>query len=141
MAYKNFTYSVSEFFYDNSFIDYNQSTYVLTYRQKLTDTLYCPDKIVLNQQLWVLAYEPKITTDLTINAHHDVLGIFNAAKDKVGVYGSYQFLEKNMHKIIHELYEDGVYMFAPFGTVIYNQHDEVMEYVLKALYLKCKNTQ
>jgi len=134
---KDYSYSPYEFFYDYSFSDYNYaSSYVLTYRQKLTDTLYCPDRIILNKELLVLTYEPDPNDNMSFSLQNDVLGVFNACKDRIGVFGSYKFLNNEMNKVLHELYLQGIYKMAPWGTVIYNQDDQVMEYVLKALYLK-----
>ena len=135
---RSYSYSPYEFFYDCSFSDYNHhvSSYVLTYRQKLTDTLYCPDRIIFNKELLVLTYEPNFNDTMSIDLRNDVLGIFNASKDRVGVFGSYKFLNNEMNKLLNEMYLKGMYKMEPYGTVLYNQDDQVMEYVLRALYLK-----
>ena len=141
MLRKNYSYTVSEFFYDKSFIDYDQNSYVLTYNQNLGNDLYCPSKIILSERLFVIPYSPKIiTNEFSLDfSLHDAIGTFDAAKDHIGVFGKHQFINTDLGNRLKDMFgEDGLYTLAPIGNVIFDQDNNAIEYILQALYFKYK---
>lgn len=130
---KNYSYTPSEFFYDNRFNDYNTNNYILTYNQQLENDFKCPNKIVINQtQLFVLPYKPD-SIDIKLT---DVIGVFDAMQDEIGVFGSHRFLDTRLGIILQEtLGREGLYKLAPLGGVILDRYHQPIEYILRGLYL------
>lgn len=136
---KNFLYTVSEFFYDRSFNDYDQTftrDYILTYKQKIGG-LICPTKIVVKENIFVFAHKPEsITYDI-----NDIIGTFAAKQDRIGVYGQHILDVTLANRILDIFGRDnfGSYKISPFGVMLFDQNSIPLEFILSGVYLNRRN--
>jgi hypothetical protein len=128
-------FSISEFFYDRSFDDYYRF-YLMKFNEPFEGKKL--GKIIMpTANINILTSCPK---DIKNNNNNiDILktsiGKFTVFQDSIGVYGHCHFFNDSIKNVVLSLISEG-YSLAPHGISIMSSENEILKYLLSAVYVK-----
>jgi hypothetical protein len=130
---KEFNFSASEFFYDDSFDDYAKNQYLVKYTEIFKGRAY-EERVEFKSQLFIELDKP---SDYTISLTN-VIGVFEAYKDQNGVYGSYKIFDTHLSTQynVRDFCEKGFYKLAPHGITLYDNRAEIIKFQILGVHLK-----
>lgn len=129
---KEFHNDFEEFFYDDSFDDYDND-YIIYFNKKTTSgNVYTENISIIQNTIDVFLHKPIYVTTHNLN---ESIGKFHCNKNEIGIYGFIEYYDLETEKLINTLLKNFCYLI-PFGSGMTDKISrEYLSYTLHGIFI------